>query len=325
MRFSKSSLVLGLACAFAFGGCDDSSGPSGNKSQVSVFLTDAPGDVQAAYIDIDHVYLTGDKSGDIDLPTTITGPINVTELVGTVRQLTSNVTLDPDTFGQLRLVLKGAVIVTKGGEVVATSGATLPSGVSSTNVKDLQCPSCAQSGLKVVLGGADRTLSGGETGSVIIDFDVSQSFGKEAGNSGKWVMKPTIHATLVPAPTQTSAISGTVTIAQTNGQPSFTIPQCPSGTARSITDFVPTATASTLKDVNNAAIVRTGTTAANGTFSISAVSPDSYAMGFSPLLLGPSKIVWTGTVTPTTVTIASGQSVTNVAYVLTGASCQANP
>jgi hypothetical protein len=323
MRFAKSLVGVPVAVALALGACD-SSGPNGN-SQVSVYLTDAPGDVQSAWIDIDRIYLTGNQSGEVEIPTTLTGPINVTELVGTVRQLSSGITLDPDTYGQLRIVLDGAVIVAKNGDVFATTGATMPSGVSSTNVKDLQCPSCAQSGLKVVLGGSDKTLAEGESQSLIIDFDVSQSFGKEAGNSGKWVMKPTIHATWVAAPTQASAISGTVTIAQTNGQPSFTIPQCPTGTARSLTDFVPTATATTLKDTNNAAIVKTGTTAANGTFSIAAVSPDAYTMSFGPLLLGANKLVWTGTVTPTTVTVASGQSVTNVAYTLTGASCQANP
>jgi hypothetical protein len=105
----------------------------------------------------------------------------------------------------------------------------------------------------------------------------------------------------------------------------FTVPQCPAGTARSITDFVPRATAQTLNDAQGNDVVRTGTVAANGTFAISPVDPDTYTMSFSETLLGDWKLVWTGAAVPAQVTVAAGSDATGVIYTLTGATCAANP
>jgi len=55
---------------------------------------------------------------------------------------------------------------------------------------DLMCPSCGTSGLKVNVVG-DLTFDGTNE-TLIADFDVSESFGHEAGNSGKWIMHPSI-------------------------------------------------------------------------------------------------------------------------------------
>ena len=55
-------------------------------------------------------------------------------------------------------------------------------------------PSYAQSGLKVNLPGGSVKLDGEQT-VVLVDFDVSQSFGKEAGASDRWVMSPVLTAT----------------------------------------------------------------------------------------------------------------------------------
>src|SRR5690606_18339731 len=66
----------------------------------------------------------------------------------------------------------------------------LPAGAQVTGV--LKMPGFAQSGLKVLLGEGALAVSGEET--LLVDFDVAQSFGKEAGRSGKWVMRPVIRA-----------------------------------------------------------------------------------------------------------------------------------
>jgi hypothetical protein len=294
-----------------------------DQARLSIQLTDAPGDVQSAWIEIEQIFVIGDGHGEVEVPATMTGLINVTDLLDQTRDLATNVPIDPDTFHELRLVLGDVVLVSKQGEVYATAGATLPPGVPNTSVQTLQCPSCAQSGLKIKVQGAVPELDEGEAAVIVLDFDVSQSFGHRAGNSGRWIMHPVVFASWIEAPL--SAIRGTVAIQNNaSGQPSFTVPQCPAGTARSITDFVPKATAATLKDAANAAIVRTGTVAANGTFSISPVDPDGYAMGYNEVLLGASKLVWTATVAPANVTVHAGSDVTGVVYTLTAASCVPN-
>jgi hypothetical protein len=247
----------------------------------------------------------------------------VSELVDRTRELVADVPFEPDTFQELRLVLAGAVLVTKQGEVFATPGATLPPGVSAGTVQQLQCPSCAQSGLKIKVQGAVPELEEGENAVLLLDFDVTESFGHRAGRSGRWIMHPVVHASWVEAPP--SAIRGTVTVStDAQGAPLFAIPQCPAGTARSITDFVPRAIAQTLNDAQGNDVVRTGTVAANGTFAISPVDPDTYTMSFSETLLGDWKLVWTGSVTPTEVTVSAGSDVTGVTYALTSATCAAN-
>jgi len=54
-------------------------------------------------------------------------------------------------------------------------------------------PSFAQTGLKVTLPNGGVTV-GTESKILLVDFDVSRSFGKEAGNSGRWVMTPSLKA-----------------------------------------------------------------------------------------------------------------------------------
>jgi hypothetical protein len=311
-----------LAGVLALAACDVA-GPN-DRARLSILLTDAPGDVESVWIEIEQIFMIGEEKGEIEVPGELGGLIKLTDLLDQTRELAADVPFEPDVFRELRLVLGDVVLVSKQGAVYATPGATLPAGVPSGNVQTLQCPSCAQSGLKIKVQGGVPELEEGDDAVLLLDFDVSQSFGHRAGGSGRWIMHPVVLATWVEAPP--SAIRGTAAI-QLNpqGQPAFTVPQCPAGTARSITDFIPKATAATLKDASNNAIVRTGTVAANGTFSISPVDPDGYTMGFNETLLGNMKLVWTATVTPAQVTVRAGADVTGVAYTLTGASCVANP
>jgi hypothetical protein len=58
---------------------------------------------------------------------------------------------------------------------------------------DLQMPSFGSSGLKIKLPAGEATIDGDDN-AVLIDFNVAGSFGHQAGNSGKWVMHPVIHA-----------------------------------------------------------------------------------------------------------------------------------
>src|SRR5690606_3404919 len=84
----------------------------------------------------------------------------------------------------------------------------------------LQMPSLAESGLKVKFPGDAQLALEGEQRIVLVDFDVSQSFGHAAGNSGDWVMHPVIHATDVSATGSVNvslSLDEGVTLPQVNG------------------------------------------------------------------------------------------------------------
>jgi hypothetical protein len=62
-------------------------------------------------------------------------------------------------------------------------------------------PSFAQSGLKVNLP-SDLFTVGADPVWVLVDFDVSQSFGRAAGGSGMWVMSPVLQGSLIAPPAE---------------------------------------------------------------------------------------------------------------------------
>jgi hypothetical protein len=319
--------ALPLAAALAslvLAACDGTGVEDG--ARVSVYLTDAPGDVDKAWVKIDGITLIGEEQGDVDLPGEFEELILVSELVGHARQIVDDAAVDLDTFQQLRLQLGGAVLLTKDGKVYAMEGTELPDGVADENVGVLQCPSCSQSGLKIVLRGEAPEVEEGDDVTIVIDFDVAQSFGKQAGNSDRWVMRPVVHATRVAvpnAPLSGSSISGMVAL-----DAGVTIPACPAGTPRSLADFVPTATAATLLDANNASVVRSGTTSGAGAFTIANVDPDTYTLGVMDLTVGDQvtgswKLSFTASANPASVPVVQGQNVQGVAYTVSAATCTA--
>ena len=209
-------LLTALGLAFALAACDEGLGPR-EGARVNVYLTDAAGDVENAWLKIDGVRIVAEDQQEIELPGEFDELILVSELVGHARQIVNDAEVDIETFRQLRLVLGGAVLETKDGRIYATEGTELPEGVSDDDVGELHCPSCAQSGLKIVVQGAAPEVEEGDDVSIVIDFDVALSFGKQAGNSGRWVMRPVIHATVAAEPNAPlaggSSIGGTVALA----------------------------------------------------------------------------------------------------------------
>ena len=318
-------LLAALGMAFGLAACDEGLGPR-NGGRVNVFLTDAPGDVENAWLKIDGISIVANDQQEIDLPGDFDDLILVSELVGHAQQIVDDASVDLETFRQLRFLIGGAVLETKDGKVYAVEGTELPDGVSDEDVGELHCPSCAQSGLKIVIQGEAADVDEGEAVSIVIDFDVAQSFGKQAGNSGRWVMRPVVHATLAAEPNAPlaggSSITGTVVLAQ-----GASIAPCPAGTPRSVVDFVPTATAATLKDANNQSVVRSGTTTSTGAFTIANVAPDSYTLGALEVPVGNQqtgnwKLVFAATAAPPSAQVVSGQNVQGVVYTVTGATCQ---
>jgi hypothetical protein len=184
MRVPFARTVLaGLALAAA--ACGDDA----DTSRLTLRLTDAPGDVQAAVVTISEIYLQGENGRTVlrDRDTTV----NLLDLANATADLVAGQAVPAGSYSQLRFVITGAYLDVEGEGLFATSPdyEGLPQGAVVTGA--LQTPSFSTSGVKVILPG-DQLVVDGDRTIVLVDFDVSESFGKEAGNSGRWVMRPVI-------------------------------------------------------------------------------------------------------------------------------------
>lgn len=180
--------VLVLALMIPMTACDTGSDPG--FGSVSVLLTDAPGDISEAWVTITDIYLQG-QGGETDPPETRVFLLENGEethellsLANTVAELVADQVVPTGTYGQLRVILSGGCIVTEDG-VYASDGYDVCG--PATGV--LQMPSFAQTGAKVLLHGL--TVSGGQQ-IILLDFIVSESFQKPAGQTGLWIMEPVI-------------------------------------------------------------------------------------------------------------------------------------
>lgn len=180
----RAALTLALA---ALAACDGQS-PSDTTS-FSVRLKDAPGDVQHAFVTISEVDLVG--SGGVQVLTQTPATVDLLTLAANTMTLVQDVEVPSGSYEQLRFKITGACLAVENGsggsDVYATDGydATACGGDATGS---LQAPSFAQSGLKVTMAGDALELTGPEK-IVLVDFDVSQSFGHEASG---WVMHPVV-------------------------------------------------------------------------------------------------------------------------------------
>lgn len=195
-------MLRGCAVALAAVGlaaCGESTGP--NTAQLTILLTDEPGDVIEAWVTIDQVVLVPGENGEEEngggllvLPESgWTGDL-LTLQGAEFDTLVEDADIPAGFYEQMRFVISGACIVVEGvdaDEVFATMDyADCPYEATGS----LQTPSFAETGVKVILPGeAGMELEGPE--SLTADFDVEQSFGQLAGDSGMWVMHPVIIAT----------------------------------------------------------------------------------------------------------------------------------
>lgn len=217
----KNRLILPLlAGALALGGCGDlgTSADGDDTARLSILLTDAPGDFRAAVVTITDVYLqgaAGDSTGRVYLRQNSAVTTDLLTLSNDVLELVDDRAIPAGRYSQLRFVVSGGYVEVEGPDggsaIYATSPgyAGLPAGARVAG--ELKCPSCAQSGFKVILTPSADGASDGEgvvlegDRTLLVDFDVSQSFGREAGKSGKWMLRPTLKATSLQS-------SGTVTV-----------------------------------------------------------------------------------------------------------------
>lgn len=190
---ANALVVLLLALLVPVSACDTGADPG--FGSVSVLLTDAPGDIEEAWVTITDIYLQG-HSGENDAPQ---GRVYLLQdgeethellsLANTTAELVIGKEIPTGTYGQLRVVMSGGCIRTGAGAVYASA----PSyGECGAPTGTLQMPSFAQTGAKVLLHGF--TVTSGEH-ALVLDFNVADSFEPgPAGASNLWVMTPVIHA-----------------------------------------------------------------------------------------------------------------------------------
>ncbi|QRK13145.1 DUF4382 domain-containing protein [Archangium violaceum] len=303
LAFSLFAIAFGLVTV----GC------GGNDSSVTIKLTDAPGDFKAAVVTISEVYLQG-EGGRLVLSSEAT-TTNLVTLANDTKDIVKDAVVPAGRYSELRFVISGAYI-----EVEQEDGSTLiyatdenyeglPEGAQVAG--RLQTPSFSSSGLKVKFDG-DVEVSG-EQKVILVDFDVSQSFGKERGQGDKWVMKPVIKGADI-----TFSGSVNVTLAK---DAAVILPEF-EGRVLSLADFKATLkpTEASPDGASAPAAEEIALTDANGDgifeASFKFLVPGNYEIGFT----GPEGISFTiNPAVPASVVIVSGQDQTQ-AFVLTSAS-----
>ncbi len=306
-------------------GCDSSLTNNPANATMSVYLKDRAGDVDEVWVKVDDVVLMGDN-GKVSLLAESTDLINITDLIGAPMVLSEDQELDPGTYSEARFVLGGAALRSGDSWYVYGNGVEPPDGTAATG--DLQCPSCSQSGLKVKFADALDVAEGAN--GILLDFDVSQSFGHQAGQSGKWVMHPVIHGAQaspneIEDGTAVATISGTVAL-----DTDVTIPMC--GNAdRTLAEFVPTATATTLVDSEDNPLMFSGMTEEDTdgfVFHIDVTDFDTYTLGYQAetVFENGDKLMWTADAPATdAVADADHTAVDGGTYTVTVVTCEAAP
>ena len=207
MRNGLASWGIALIVSAALAACSGDgirvTQPNGT-GHVSIALTDAPSDsIEAAVVTITDIYLQpGSDSlataNRVYLRQNVSTTVDLLALRDTLASLVESSEVLAGHYAQLRFVISGAYIEVLNPDettsIYATSNdyAGLPPGAQVTGT--LRAPSFAQSGLKVVLPDSGLEVTDGSTTSLVADFDVAQSFGHAAGNSGQWVLTPVVHA-----------------------------------------------------------------------------------------------------------------------------------
>lgn len=302
---------IAAAVAIAFGavapltGCSDST--AAGNAKLSLLLTDAPGDVKAAVVTISEIYLQG--SGRVVLMDTAV-TTDLLTLANSTAELVHDAVVPAGSYGQLRFVVTGAYIEVDNGDgttsIFATSPdyAGLPAGAHVDGT--LQTPSFDQSGLKVNLPDGALHLAAEEK-VLLVDFDVSQSFGHDAGSSGSWVMTPVLKAT-------DFQVTGDAVVTLTAGS-SLTLPTV-NGTAVTLGDFQAVLATSDTSSEKLSFTDNDGDGTFEATFHF--LTPGSYDVSVA----GPAGVAFTTDPSGTAqVDVGSGASGT-AAFTLTAATAQ---
>lgn len=194
---SLKTILIAVLVSTGLIGCsdDDETTPGEETANLTVRMTDAPGDYDAVFIDVQDVEihveteaeLEEDTDGDgwISVGDVETGVYDLLELTGGVTQVLADTEVPAGYVSQMRLVLGTENSVVINGET-----------------KPLNTPSAQQSGLKLQL---NQDFEAGENYSFLLDFNVEESV--VATGNGGYNLKPVIR---VNAEANAGAVVGTV-------------------------------------------------------------------------------------------------------------------
>jgi hypothetical protein len=300
---SSRLIVPVLAAILALGACsDDNVTSSSSGGKFTLLLTDAPGDLAEAWVKIDNIVLINAEGDRLEIEPDVTDFVNLLDFTnGNMLKIVDVETTPEGFYKEMRVVLGEAYVVLNDGRVFATPGADLPVGVTADD--DLKCPSCSSSGYKVKISGDGLEIVGNST--FILDFDVAQSFGHEAGKSGKLVMHPVlrVNATTI----RFADVSGTVTLAD-----GAELPEC-GGQENTVEAFTPVLVMDEARF--------TGVVDADGAYLIGQLLPGTYDVEFDVTTFeNGDKLTFTATPTETSVELAEAESAT-VDFEITEAVC----
>jgi hypothetical protein len=185
-------MIVAVATAAACGSTD----PAGDGT-LTILLTDADGEVEQAVVKIERIELVGGPGGPLLLDDS--GWMgDLTDLRNDIVTLVGETVVPQGNYSQLRVIVSEACIGVDTGEApddvyVSSDAASVE--CDGNEVGDLGMPSLPQTGIKVIFQGPIEVT--GDQKILLLDFDVAQSFGKQAGGSGRWVMDPTIHGVVL--------------------------------------------------------------------------------------------------------------------------------
>lgn len=190
MMTRKLFSFLALAATLPLAACGDGTNV-GSAGTVSLMLTDAPGDFTQAVVTIERIEMVGDGEPLVLMDEPFT--TDLLTLSNDVASLVEDVTVPAGAYSQLRFIIPEACIGVEQDD--ASEHIYASSGFDACGAADgsLQLPSFDQSGLKISLPGGSIDVDG-DAHILLLDFDVSESFGQQAGASGMWVMTPVIRA-----------------------------------------------------------------------------------------------------------------------------------
>lgn len=160
---------LALVSVATLVGCKKD-GTTNDGTDVKMMLTDAPGDFDAIYLDVEAVRVHTDAQGWVTYNSNL-GVINILDYTNGEATLLADMHLEANAHvNQIRLVLGSNNSIIVDGQTYA-----------------LSTPSAQQSGLKINL---DHTFSGGGDFTWTLDFDAAQSIVTQ-GN-GSYQLKPVV-------------------------------------------------------------------------------------------------------------------------------------
>lgn len=191
---STSRFVLALAVvlsgALALVGCDTvgTADTDGESGQLTVLLTDAPGDITKAEVTIERVSVvptsdsaSGDaEEGGIEVMSEDSMTVDLLTLQDSVTTMLGEISIPEGDYSQIRLVTAQEATV----EYEASDG--------TTKSADLMLPSADETGIKINFNEFSIDDSEDEV-EITLDFNVEESF-VQAGQAGKYIFKPVVHA-----------------------------------------------------------------------------------------------------------------------------------